>query len=300
MKYFSNENMDRSREFINTRARKFERYSFEYEFESGSIENVLRELSKFQNEDGGFGNALEPDFRCQESSAVATTVGLKWLSQLGVSSDNELVRNAIQYLINTFDKEHMGWEMIPWEADNAPRAPWWNYAGFTREWGNPSAEVLGYFYEYSELVPSDLLRDLTEYAINYLNERCDLTEMHEMFCFVRLANRLPADKYQLISDKLEKFIDNCVIKNPEDRQGYCAFPLQIVDSPKSKYYEKYKEVIPRDLDGLIDGQEEDGAWGVNWSWGRYEEEWEKAREEWKGIITLDSLKTLNAFNRLRR
>ncbi|AVV58547.1 hypothetical protein C7121_21710 [Paenibacillus glucanolyticus] len=298
MKYLPNESMDRSKKFIKSKARKLERAIFDYEFESGSLDIVLQELSKYQNEDGGFGNALEPDIRCQESSAIATTVGLQCLSRLRVDGNNQIVQKAIQYLLNTHSKEHMGWEPIPKEADNAPRAPWWNYVGVYKDWGNPNAEILGYFYEYSDLVSSDLLNDLTAYAINYLNERCELKEMHEMFCFVRLANRLPADKYQLISDKLDKFIENCVIKNQADRQGYCAYPLQIVDSPESQYYEKYKEVIPQDLDGIIDGQEEDGAWAVNWSWGCYEEEWEKAKEEWKGVITLGSLLSLKSFNRL--
>lgn len=296
MKELSIESMNRSREFIKTRSRKLERSLFEYEFESGSIEHVLQELSKFQNEDGGFGNALEPDIRCRESSAIATTVADFITASRRWQKRNDSESHSI---IHSYDKTHPGWVKIPKEADNAPRAPWWNYSGSPHEWGNPNAEILGYFYEYSDVVPSGLLNDLTGYAIPYLNERCEWKEMHEMFCFIRLADRLPDTPYRLISDRLDTFIDNCVIKNQEDRQGYCAYPLQIIDSPNSRYYEKYKDVIPQDLDGIIDGQEEDGAWAVNWSWGRYEDEWEKAKEEWKGIITLSSLLTLKSFNRLQ-
>jgi hypothetical protein len=65
--------------FLNSKARKLERALFEFEFENGSKENVVDELKAYQNEDGGFGNGLEPDFRCKESSALATAIGLHYL-----------------------------------------------------------------------------------------------------------------------------------------------------------------------------------------------------------------------------
>jgi len=291
--------MNKSKDFINIAGRPLECALFKYQFESGRVEDVLRELARFQNEDGGFGNALEPDLRYKPSSALATTVGLQILSRLRIEADHEMVRRSIQYLVDTFNSERMGWEIIPKTAENAPRAPWWNYGAFSREWGNPNAEILGFFYEYSDLVPRDLLNDLTEYAIRYLNERCELKEMHEMFCFVRLAERMPADKVRRIAEKLDQFMDNCIVQNPEDRQGYCASPLQVVSSPESLFYAKYIQIIPRDLDGIVSSQEEDGGWAVNWSWGQYEEDWAKAKEEWRGVITFGSLTTLMAFGRLQ-
>lgn len=298
--YLTDVCMDKAKDFINTAGRPLERSLYRYEFESGSAEDVLRELVQFQNEDGGFGNALEPDLRCRPSSALATTVGLQILSRLRIGAEHEMVRRSIQYLADTFNKERMGWDIIPKAAENAPRAPWWNYGAFSQEWGNPNAEILGFFCEYSDLVPHDVLNDLTEYAIRYLNERCELKEMHEMFCFVRLAERMPADRVRRMTDKLDRFIDNCVVKNLEDRQGYCAYPLQIVGSPESRYYSRYSEVIPQDLDGIISSQEEDGGWAVNWSWGQYEEDWAKAKEEWRCVITYNSLLTLKSFDRLRK
>lgn len=61
------------------RARNLERSLFRYEFENGSFTDVLIELSRYQNEDGGFGHGLEPDLRCKESSALATTRALEIL-----------------------------------------------------------------------------------------------------------------------------------------------------------------------------------------------------------------------------
>jgi len=53
----------RAAEFISLNARPLERAQFDYHFASGSLSDVLTELNKFQNDDGGFGHAIELDLR---------------------------------------------------------------------------------------------------------------------------------------------------------------------------------------------------------------------------------------------
>src|SRR5690606_32729227 len=43
---------------------------FEYAFGEGSRERVWEELERYQNEDGGFGRALEPDFGGTEGGST--------------------------------------------------------------------------------------------------------------------------------------------------------------------------------------------------------------------------------------
>lgn len=301
MKRLSSDQFLRARDFVKSEGRSLERVMFKYEYESGSADDVLMELKKFQNKDGGFGKGLEPDLRCEKSSALATTVALQVLSKVKSNQKNELISDCFRFFVNTYRSEGNGWEIIPREADQYPRAIWWNYSGVTSLWGNPNAEILGYLYEYPELLSRDLLdikQYLTDYAKNYLLQNCELTEMHEMYCYVRLFERMPVNLRNQMENKLELFVENGVVKNPEERNGYCAVPLQIVDSPESYYYSKYSDVIPFDLDQLIDSQTEDGSWEPNWSWGRFEEEWEHAKKDWKGFITLNNLRILKSFDRI--
>ncbi|MFC5649839.1 hypothetical protein ACFPYJ_12040 [Paenibacillus solisilvae] len=298
MNKLTKEQFELAGQFLMNSGRALERALFEYEFGSGSQEAVLEALSAYQNDDGGFGHGLESDLRSPQSSALATTVGLQHLSGIGLDGGHEMVRRAIQYFIQTYDPVIAGWEIIPVTAAEAPRAIWWEYPAFTKEWGNPGAEITGYFHLYSDLVPNKLLDSVTSYAVDYLNTRCALDEMHEMLCFVRLADQLPVDTYNQIAVKLNEFMDNCVVMHAADRQPYGAYPLQIVDSPASRYFAKYSSVIPHDLDMLLTQQGEDGAWPVNWAWGRYDEEWQKAELELKGVMTLQALRTLRAFGRL--
>ena len=72
-----------------------------------------------------------------------------------------------------------------------------------------------------------------------------------------------------------------------------------MDSPDSPYFAKYRELLPLELDELIGNQGEDGAWEPNWSWYQYEEVWPLAKEEWKGVLTWNALRTRVILNGLR-
>jgi hypothetical protein len=297
MKRLSKDQFNLAKQFMKTNARALEKSLFEYEFESGSRNQVYEELKKFQNEDGGFGHGIEPDLRCEDSSALGTSSAFQYLARIH-ETNSEMAQKAIQYLVDSYDEKIIGWHIIPREAENAPRAMWWDYGAFNSNWGNPNAEILSYLLGSPSRVSSALLEQLTQYAMEYLLNECDLKEMHEMVSYLRLADRLPHDQYSIIADKLHIFVDNCIVKNPEDRIGYTAPPLLIIESPQSRYYEKFADIIPYDLDQLIASQSSEGTWDPNWTWGRYEDEWEKAKQEWKGIITLNQLRVLRNFNRI--
>ena len=297
MKKLSNEQYLNARNFLLYSARPLEGSIFKYEFESGDVEDIIENLKKYQNEDGGFGKGLEPDVRYEGSSVLASTIALQHLSKINSEKKLELVKDSFNFLKKTFNNDECGWENVPKEVVSAPRAIWWEYDGVHHQWGNPNAEILGYFYEYPDLIEPEFKELVTNKAIDYLNNVSDL-EMHEMYCYYRLSERLPEELNQRILEKLDNFVDKCVVKEPSERNGYCAVPLNIVKSPSSSYFAKYADVIPYDLDQLIETQKEDGSWEPNWSWGRYEQEWEKAREEWKGYITLNNLQILRSFNRI--
>ncbi len=60
-----------------------------------------------------------------------------------------------------------------------------------------------------------------------------------------------------------------------------------------------EEDVAANLDYEISSQNEDGSWTPAWSWGEaYPDDWEKARLEWAGVITLEKLLILKNFNRI--
>lgn len=299
MKKLNQMRFEQARQYMLHQARDLERALFRYEFEDGAFTDVLTELASYQNEDGGFGHGLEPDLRCKESSALATTRALEILRLNPDHPErNEQVISALKYLEHSYMPERSGWDIIPKEAEQSPRAIWWQYGAFKDHWGNPNADIIAYFIDERELYPLESLESRIDYAVNYLKQSSDLKEMHELFCYLRLNERLPREQASEIVETLEAFMDNCISREPGSREGYGATPLSIMDSPNSPYFAKYQELLPLELDLLIEDQGADGAWEPNWSWYQYEEVWPLAKEEWKGVLTLNALRTLRNFERI--
>ncbi|MCM3638417.1 hypothetical protein M3152_11970 [Sporosarcina luteola] len=281
-------------DFLKSEARPLEKALFEFEFENGSRGQVLEELKVYQNEDGGFGNGLEPDFRCEASSALATTIGLQHLIRVAADQSEPMVQRAIQYALNTFDEEKMGWEIVPKEVETAPRAIWWNYGG-DWPWGNPSAEMTGLLHHYKGLVPADFLEKLTAHAIVYVNVEAT-NDFHELQCLVKLMRELPAEEAGKISARVREIAHHSVTTDQEKWLDYCLLPLQVVSSQTSFLYEDFKDIIPANIQHLASSQTENGSWEPTWAWGRYEDVWETAKQEWSGVLTLDNLRVLRAFD----
>jgi hypothetical protein len=156
MKRLSREAFDASWEFLQTHGRPLEISLFRHAFLSGSEEDVLSALSGFRNDDGGFGHALEPDLRAPESSALCTSIAFRVFRSLGSVTDHPMVSGGIAFLLGHLDKEQLGWRIIPECAENSPRAPWWYQAEskerFQKFSLNPTAEILGYLYDYPQQV----------------------------------------------------------------------------------------------------------------------------------------------------
>jgi len=296
MPKLSRDQFNKAKRFIMTKSRKLERAMFEFEFEKGNKESVLAELKAYQNNNGGFGNAIEPDFRCNESSALGTTIAFQYLSRIHADENTDMVKQAVSYLVNSVKRaDSYYWEIVPQEVETAPRAPWWNYKELSPFTGNPNAEILGYLYEYKGLVSPDLLDELTQYILNYIDTLQE-PEFHELLCFLRMSERLPSGLTERLSEKLAIMVEKCVTVQPELWQQYCLQPIQVVQSPHSPYFKLFENVVPANLDYLIAKQTEEGSWNPTWAWGQFEDTWQIAKVEWQGWLTLDYLRILRQFD----
>src|SRR5205807_10376552 len=93
-----NQRLQKAQDFIWRNARLLERYLFTFLFTNGSKEPVIAALRAYQNEDGGFGNALEPDKRCPSSQQQDIEFALHILDAINIIDDPMVVR-ACNYLV---------------------------------------------------------------------------------------------------------------------------------------------------------------------------------------------------------
>jgi hypothetical protein len=72
-------NFEKAANFIWQNGRLLERRVFDYAFQNGSKDHILTALKAYQNDDGGFGNALEPDLRAPNSQPLFIEFALRIL-----------------------------------------------------------------------------------------------------------------------------------------------------------------------------------------------------------------------------
>lgn len=293
-----------ARRFLLEQARPLEAARFQFHFEGASPNAVLAELRPYQNPDGGFGHALEPDLRAPESSAIATSVAFQVLGEIGAVRDRRLAGRALRYLLETFDDALGGWRIVPPTTDASPHAPWWQQAGRDHDYDafglNPNAELLGVLNECREDVSTDVLERVTHRVLDRLATTGDL-EMHDLLCCLRLE-RTPDLPVAVAHAVRRKIADSLPGVLGRDRQAWAAYslrPLRVVASPDSAYLAGLEEAVEANLDYELETQEPDGSWAPTWSWGdAYPDVWPVARREWAGVLTLQNLRTLGAFGRI--
>lgn len=287
MKYLSNKSFEKAKAWIENNARPLEKARMHYHFDGADESEILKELLKFQNADGGFGHALEPDLRTPDSSILATTLAYQIQN----------VPSANRYLLGNYDKNDKTWRIIPPFAEDSPHAPWWNQTGredyFSGFHLNPTAEILGCISEFDSELGERVLFELKS-----LNE----IEMHDFLCCKRLSEskNVPENFRQNLIIELRRLIDTCLVADSSKWSEYGLRPLQIADSPDSIYFKKIQSLVDENLDYEISTQDESGAWLPMWTWqGKFPNEWEEAKNEWSGILTLEKLLILKRFSRIK-
>jgi len=116
------------RQWIYRNARHLELTLWQYEFENGSKEAVLDALSFYQNEDGGFGNALEPDSWNPNSTPYTTAYAIGILRAIEFTDINHyIVSGILRFLDSRAYFSENGWEWSIPTNNNYPHAPWWNF-----------------------------------------------------------------------------------------------------------------------------------------------------------------------------
>ncbi|WP_128894335.1 hypothetical protein [Longirhabdus pacifica] len=289
-------NVEKAKHFLQYEGRPLDYALYCYAFEHGSREEVKKALQHFQNEDGGFGNAIEPDMRCKASSAIGTAIGLRFLYLIEADSQDEMVQSAVHYLLRTFVKEKNGWQIVPKEVNNAPRAVWWNYSE-DWPWGNPTMEIIGLLRHYHTLVPQEFLQHLTTSALSYITE-LEHFDHHETMSIMRMIPFLTDQQYDKIASNINKMLLSIVETDQNKWNTYGLQPLYVIPHPSCKQYELFAKVIPDNLDHLIAQQTSHGNWEGNWSWGQFEEEEQMAKKEWSSFLTYDYLVMLRNYDRL--
>ena len=281
-------------QFLNKQARLLDRRLFATCFLGAPAIGVVDALRGYQNDDGGFGHGLEPDKRCPASLPIDVEVAFHALSTAG-ALDETMVGRACDFLARTAADAGAGGAVPPAfpVIEAFPHAAHWSE--WTYQPGiNPTAGLVGLLYKLGAEHP--WMTQATKYCWEKLESGKVLDDVHtfsEALIFLEhvpdreRADRCAAEFAGRLSEVPGLHID-------PDAQGYGLSPLHFAPTAKSRWRELFTtEQIEAHLDKLAGRQQPDGGWTISW------EPPSKASElEWRGMVTLDALRTLTSYGRL--
>jgi hypothetical protein len=281
-------------QFVAAHGRLLERRRFAHLFATGAdaldADTVLHALAAYRNPDGGIG-LLEPDLRAPTSQPSAVLYALEVLHELD-APDAALASGALDWL-QTVTNADGGVPFVLASARGWPHAPWWvpqddppssllmtagvaaaaHRLGLRHPWVTDATDYV--WAALPGVRPSDPYT--FRYVINFLDavaegDRADAA-------LDALAPLVPADGVLRVSAGAEgEALGALEVAPRPDHAGRRLFP---------------DDLIERELDGLAAAQCDDGGWTFGWAAWNPAVAW-----EWRGMVTVEVLKTLRAYGRL--
>lgn len=259
---------------------------------------LLDELSKYQNEDGGFGHGLEPDNLDPNSSPLQTWCAINYLREIKFDQNHPLVIKLFNYLYQSFDHEIKRWPLYMKTVIDYPHAPWWNYKETNKEY-NPTASLIGFILKYApkDHIVYELGLSIKDDAIQYLIDLNIYMDMHELKCFIEMIHDLKdVDNGSLMiaaEEAILKRIDQTLEKDPQKWfKSYGAKPSYLIPYPNSIGFDLYRDLRNQEIQLLLDNRNEEGLWTPPFTWDN-----EVTNKIWTAIIALEYLKLIIEHHR---
>lgn len=302
----SSKQFNRIDNFIKNNGRKIDIAKWNYLFNNAPKEHILRELLKYQNEDGGFGNGLEADILMPNSSSIASTEAILCAYNYELDCSDPWFKKLLKYFEKTAsdeDKVLSFWEKVTSDVENYPHGPWWNYKVEDRFSPNPCAVVATALIKYGSESQKTLGEKIVNRSIDFINGEEICTD-HDCYSLQTMVEVLKGMNLSIIDEKVEKRIEkrilDCLCTDYKKWGEYVAQPLNLVDSPKSPWYNLILPYIEENLNYWMNTLNDHGYWQPNFSWGIDSEEANRVTTYWKAYIAVNRMKILNEFGKVKR
>ena len=280
-------NIEAAIQFIESNARLLDRRCAAVLLADGPLEPVLTALKAYQNADGGFGHALEPDIRCPNSQPAATLVALEVLADVGASTD-PMVGQAVDWIAGIANPDGGLPTVLP-AANGHPRAPWMQPSpdsGFLTYAITAQLWHLGVEQPWRELGTKWCWQNIesvdtpTGYTVKFALKFLDAVPntARAAAAVARLRSAIRSDGTVGVPGGVE-----------EEK----ITPLELSPRPASPSRALFTDAqIDGELDRLERAQQDDGGWEFDFL------HWSPTQVvEWRGCVTLAALGTLRSHNR---
>ncbi len=280
--------LDAARQYVYADARNLDRRRLECLLGESSSDEVLEVLRTYQNRDGGFGHALEPDMRAPGSEPSATLMALETLLGVGVT-DHAVIDLAADWIATAASADGTVPQMSATGA-GYPHAPFINPGGPTFL----TFALAGALWQTTAR-PAWLAR-ATRWCWQEL-ERGDRPHTYTVVFALRFLDAVPEqDRAGAAIDQLRPLLDEYGCMGvPGGIQGEHVTPLDLSPHPNSRSRRLFTTAqIEAQLDRLENQQLDDGGWDfdfLHWSRGQV--------LDWRGSVTVSNLRRLHDHGRIQ-
>lgn len=301
---------DEIKKWIYRNARMLDLARWKYHFENGSKDAVLEALSAYQNEDGGFGYALEADSWNPNSSPIQTFTATEILKEIDFTDrQHPIIQGILKYLDSGSNFKKGLWLNTIITNNDYPHAPWW-YTGSESSCNtdyNPTAALAGFALCYGDS-DSELFKKCIKIAMQaiekYLKDEY-LNDMHTVLCYIRLMEYIEyADVVKPINITIlkKKLINQVKVSITQDKnswkKNYICKPSQFIRTPDSIFYKDNRELAEYECEYIMNFRNKEGVWDITWEWSDYPEEWAISKNWWKGNQVILNMLYLKSFEYL--
>lgn len=283
--------LESAKTFILSNARLLERYLFAFHFQSGDSQRVLSALLAYQNQDGGFGNALEPDKRTATSQPIDQEFALRILDEIGFEPSIAL---QICDFLETVTIDGGIPFVLPTVRD-APRAEWWNTETDNPPASiNPTASIAGLLHKYHFQHP--WLAGATDFCWGQIEISQNVSGNDLLSVLLFLEHVPERERAERVFKQISAhMLTGGHIAYDPQASGYIFMPLDFARSPHSMCRRLFDDdTIQTHLEALARRQQADGGWPISWDAISPACEMEN-----RGIVTIGALQTLKAYHYLK-
>lgn len=299
---------EKAKKFVYRNARPLELALWKYHFENGSKNDVLTVLSAYQNEDGGFAYALEPDSWNVNSTPICTWYATRILDQIDFNDTSHPIFSGIfKYLASGKDFSDGKWfNTVPTNNDY-PHAIWWECKNDKGEpFDNPTVSLAGFIIRYGDKTGKiySLACKIIKNSVDGFMKKPE-TEMHLLNCYINLLNYCEQAKdfdlfdIKLFKEKLIKDVNAAICADTEKwTTDYVCRPSHFFDRRLTVFKEINRKLTEYEGEVILNSQLDNGAFPVTWQWHTDYSEFEISRNWWQSVYAIKNMLYLKELNKI--
>lgn len=289
-------------DWIQKNARPYEKAKWDFLFNCGSKDNILKEMLKYQNTDGGFGDGFEADIILPLSAAIPSAEAIFQAYDFGLDCTAQWFSKLLCYFENSLMDIPSFWEEAPKEFMEYPHAPWWNYKPNTVFSPNPCGVIASALILYGTEKQKEIGYTVAKRCLEFLLSDAFCGD-HDSYNLMKLVEVLQYINSPLVTSEIMKAMKRRIAENicydDSKWNEYRPQPLDFADSPESQWYECVKRGIEHNFQYWLDNLNDNGVWTPNFSWGVDSDISKQVTENWKGYITVRRARIFMRYNRCK-